>query len=60
MRVLWAHLQDEPSDPCEGRDDVPAGFSEAVMLGLRKDPEQRPKTGSAYARALTEAAGILA
>jgi serine/threonine-protein kinase len=60
MRVLWAHLQDEPSDPCEGRDDVPPGFSEAVMLGLRKDAEQRPKTGSAYARALSEAAGILA
>jgi serine/threonine protein kinase len=58
MRVLWAHLQDEPSDPCEGRNDIPPGFSEAVKLGLRKDPEQRPKTSTAYARALSEAAGI--
>src|SRR5437588_622000 len=23
MRVLWAHLQDEPPDPCVGRTDVP-------------------------------------
>jgi serine/threonine protein kinase len=58
MRVLWAHLQDEPSDPCEGRDDAPAAFREALKLGLRKDPEQRPKSGTEYARALSEAAGI--
>ena len=58
MRVLWAHLQDEPSDPCEGRADVPAGFGEALLLAMRKDPAQRPKTGLDYARALSEAAGI--
>jgi serine/threonine-protein kinase len=58
MRVLWAHLQDEPDDPCADRDDVPPGFTDALKLGLRKDPEQRPKTSTAYARALSEAAGI--
>jgi serine/threonine-protein kinase len=58
MRVLWAHLQDEPPDPCEGRGDVPQGFSDALMLGLRKDPAERPTTGSDYARALADAAGI--
>jgi serine/threonine-protein kinase len=57
MRVLWAHLQDEPGDPCAGRDDAPPGFAQAVMVALRKDPSERPQTASAYSRALADAAG---
>jgi serine/threonine-protein kinase len=58
MRVLWAHLQDEPADPCEGRSDVPPGFIEALKLALRKDPGDRPDSGVLYARSLADAAGI--
>jgi hypothetical protein len=52
MRVMWAHLQDEPGDPCANWDDVRPEFADALRLGLRKDPGERPKTGMDYARAL--------
>jgi serine/threonine protein kinase len=58
MRVLWAHLQDEPPDPCAGRDDIPPGFSETLMLALRKDPAERPQSGIEYTRSLSQVAGI--
>jgi serine/threonine-protein kinase len=59
MRVLWAHLQDEPADPCAGRDDdIPAGFTDALKSALHKDPAQRPQSGAEYARSLSQAAGI--
>jgi serine/threonine-protein kinase len=55
MRVLWAHLQDEPGDPGAGRDEIPPEFSRALKLALNKDPEQRPKSGSEYVKALQRA-----
>jgi serine/threonine-protein kinase len=58
MRVLWAHLQDEPPDPSAGRNDLPPGFSEALKLALRKDPAERPETGTDYTRSLSLVAGI--
>jgi serine/threonine-protein kinase len=54
MRVLWAHLQDEPPDP-EG---VPAQLVEALKSALQKQPSDRPRTGAEYARRLSTAAGI--
>ncbi|GAC1659240.1 MAG: hypothetical protein NVS4B3_27260 [Gemmatimonadaceae bacterium] len=57
MRVLWAHLQDEPGDPCAGRDDGPPGLSDAILLALRKDPAQRPQRATEYAQALARATG---
>src|SRR5665809_157733 len=30
MRVLWAHLQDEPPDPCANRPDAPRELSAAI------------------------------
>jgi serine/threonine protein kinase len=54
MRVLWAHLQDEPPNP--------SGVSEqvgmAVKSALQKAPEDRPRSGTEYARKLSLAAGI--
>jgi serine/threonine protein kinase len=57
MRVLWAHLQDEPTDPCAGRDDVPPGFGAAILKALAKAPADRPPTATAYAELLQAAAG---
>lgn len=58
MRVLWAHLQDEPPDPCAGRGDTPPEFTVALKAALRKQPEERPDSSVEYARSLSRAAGI--
>ncbi|MGB0094065.1 MAG: serine/threonine-protein kinase [Solirubrobacteraceae bacterium] len=58
MRVLWAHLQDEPPDPCAGRGDTPPEFTVALKAALRKQPEERPDSSVKYARSLSRAAGI--
>jgi serine/threonine protein kinase len=55
MRVLWAHMQEEPPDP--GREDVPPEFGKALKTALRKQPSERPRTSLEYARSLYEAAG---
>jgi serine/threonine protein kinase len=57
MRVLWAHLQEDPPDPTEGRHDVPPDLSWAVLRALEKDPEKRPPTATAYAAMVQTAAG---
>jgi serine/threonine protein kinase len=58
MGVLWAHLQDEPPDPCATRPDLSAEVSEAIRLALAKDPAKRPPTATAYARLVQIAAGV--
>lgn len=58
MQVLWAHLNDEPPDPCEGREDLPKGLTWAVNRALEKEPEKRPETATAYARMVQVAAGV--
>ena len=57
MRVLWAHLQDEPPDPA-GRDDIPPAFTQALKAALRKQAGERPASSAEYARSLAQAAGI--
>jgi serine/threonine-protein kinase len=54
MRVLWAHLQDEPANP----DGVSEEVGAAVKSALQKSPEDRPRSGTEYARKLSQAAGI--
>jgi len=56
FQVGVAHLEEEPPDPCAGRDDAPASLSWAVLRALEKDPARRPNTGTAYAHMLTLAA----
>jgi serine/threonine protein kinase len=58
MRVLWAHLQEEPPDPCPDRADVSAALREALKTALRKEPADRPATSVEYASSLARAAGI--
>ena len=57
MRVLWAHLQDMPADPTEGRSDLPSELGPVILTALQKDPADRPQSASAYAEALRAAAG---
>jgi serine/threonine-protein kinase len=57
MRVLWAHLQDEPPDPT-GPPAPPAEFTRALKAALRKTPEERPATCVQYAQALSESVGV--
>ena len=54
-KVMWAHLRDDPPDPCAGRDDLPEGLGAAVNRALEKEPGQRPPTPSAYAESLRAA-----
>lgn len=54
MRVLWAHLQDEPPNPTGVSEQV----GMAIKSALQKAPKDRPKTGTEYARKLSLAAGI--
>jgi serine/threonine protein kinase len=42
MRVLWAHLQDEPSLLTVHRPDIPSAFARAVNRALAKDPPHPP------------------
>jgi serine/threonine-protein kinase len=58
MRVRWAHLQDEPANPCPSRTDVPPEFVQALLAALRKDAGERPASAGDYARSLAAAAGI--
>ena len=58
MRILWAHLQEEPPDVLTTRGDVPEDVSWALQQGLRKEPEERPPTATAYASMIRIAAGV--
>src|SRR5215218_7594036 len=58
MRVLWAHLQDQPADPCAKRTDAPPELGPAILSALAKDPAERPPTATAYAQAIRAAAGL--
>jgi serine/threonine-protein kinase len=57
MRILWAHLQEEPPDPLAERDDVPADVGWALRQALEKEPDGRPPTATAYASMVRIAAG---
>jgi serine/threonine protein kinase len=58
MRILWAHLQDDPPDVRAMRDDVTEDVAWALSRALEKEPENRPPTATAYARMIQIAAGM--
>jgi serine/threonine-protein kinase len=55
MRILWAHLQEEPADPRRHRPDLTEEFSRTLLTALAKDPANRPPTAGEYARKLADA-----
>jgi serine/threonine-protein kinase len=57
MQILWAHLRDDPPDPCAERADLPEEIGWAVTRALAKEPDQRPPNATAFARLLQVAAG---
>jgi serine/threonine protein kinase len=58
MRVLWAQLQDEPSDPCAELHGMPPELGPTILKALAKDPAERPQSAGEYARLLHVAAGL--
>jgi serine/threonine protein kinase len=58
MRVLWAHLQDEPPDPLRQRPDLRPEFGRTLLLALEKEPEKRPRSAGEYARMLDAAMSL--
>jgi serine/threonine protein kinase len=57
MRILWAHLQDQPSDPSIHRKDLPPEFGRTLLVAMAKNPEERPQSAGEYARMLAASAG---
>jgi serine/threonine-protein kinase len=57
MRVLWAHLQDDPANPCDRRADLPPAVGELILRALDKEPQNRPQTAGEFARMLRDAVG---
>ena len=58
MRVLWAHLRDDPPDVSAERADLPPDLGQALKAALSKEAGARPQTSVAFARSLASAAGI--
>jgi serine/threonine protein kinase len=56
LRVLWAHLQDDPPDLARARSGISSRVAEAAASALRKDPAARPRSSVEYARSLAQAA----
>jgi serine/threonine protein kinase len=57
MQVMWAHLRDEPPNPCDVRGDLPDSVGWTITMAMAKEPKDRPPTATAYARMLQMAAG---
>ena len=57
MRILWAHLQDDPPDPATVRPELPAALVRVLMRALDKEPAGRPAAASALAEDLARASG---
>ena len=56
MRILWAHLQDEPPDPRKFRPELSEEFARVLLCALQKEPAGRPASAGDYARQLSAAA----
>jgi serine/threonine-protein kinase len=55
MRVLWAHLQDEPPDPAASRPGLPPALVGALMRALDKDPAARPASPTEFVESVARA-----
>jgi serine/threonine-protein kinase len=56
LEAGFAHLREPPPDPLERRPDLPADLSWVVLQALAKEPADRPRTATMYARMLRLAA----
>lgn len=51
-KVMYAHINTPPQNPCELNSDVPAGVGEAILRALQKDPDKRWQSCEEFAEAL--------
>jgi serine/threonine-protein kinase len=58
LRVLWAHLHDEPPDPFARRTDLPPGIDAGAEGGSAQAADKAAHESVIYARALSTAARI--
>jgi serine/threonine-protein kinase len=58
MRVLFAHLQEEPPDLTELRQDVTPATARAITRAMEKEPEDRPSSAGEYVTGIARAASI--
>ena len=58
MRVLWAHLQDDPPDPAVVRSDLSPELRQTMLAALAKDPAERPQSAGEFAAQLRATAGV--
>src|SRR3954447_5323219 len=58
MRVLFAHLQEDPPSVTDSRPDVSVAVGRAINKALEKEPEDRPAGAAAYIRSIARAAGF--
>jgi serine/threonine protein kinase len=57
FEIAVAHVEREPTNPCELRAELPSDLGWATLSALAKQPERRPTTARAYARMLEVALG---
>ena len=57
IQLGMAHLNEEPSDPCLERPELPARLSRPVLEALAKDPAKRPPSATVFVDLLRMAAG---
>ena len=57
MRIMWAHLQDEPPHPSDVNPQLPRPVGDAILKGLAKEPAERPQSATEFMRLVEEAAG---
>jgi serine/threonine protein kinase len=57
FEIAVAHVERQPTNPCELRPEVSADLGWASLSALAKEPERRPTTAQAYARMLEVALG---
>jgi serine/threonine-protein kinase len=55
FEIAAAHLDDDPPDLSQLGPDVPRALAEVVQRAMAKDPEARPRTGTAFANLLRAA-----
>ena len=55
MRVMWAHLQDDPPDPSAANPGLPPALCDALLCALQKEPQERPSSATEFAEILARA-----
>jgi serine/threonine protein kinase len=58
MRVLFAHLQEQPPDLSAVRPEISPAAARAVTRAREKEPEDRPAGAAAYVSGVARAAGL--